>query len=146
MQSPAVSTSSFGGMADAFGGLNFGGPSVSQQQQQQPKPSAFSNLTSPASRTSSISGGSFFDAKPTPPPKPSAAPAAKPQPARMSSGFGDFGDFTSAPAPAPAPAHIRYGRSRTFKARKLDLCFSLQPVKPCPATEACTYVSYVWLR
>jgi stromal membrane-associated protein len=112
MQSNAASTSSFGGMADAFGGLNFGGPSAPQQQQQyqqqqQPKPSAFSNLTSPSSRQSSLSGGSFFDAKPTPPPKPSAVPAAKPQPARMSSGFGDFGDFSSAPSPAPVPMSTR---------------------------------------
>jgi stromal membrane-associated protein len=112
MQSNAASTSSFGGMADAFGGLNFGGPSApqqqqQQQQQQQPKPSAFSNLTSPSSRQSSLSGGSFFDAKPTPPPKPSAVPAAKPQPARVSSGFGDFGDFSSAPSPAPTPMSTR---------------------------------------
>ncbi|KAI4731294.1 ArfGap-domain-containing protein [Aureobasidium sp. EXF-10728] len=107
MQSPAASTSSFGGMADAFGGLNFGGSPAPQQQQQQPKPSAFSNLTSPASRQSSLSGGSFFDAKPAPPPKQSAAPASKPQPARMSSGFGDFGDFTSAPSPAPVPMSTR---------------------------------------
>ncbi|THW69854.1 ArfGap-domain-containing protein [Aureobasidium pullulans] len=106
MQSPAASTSSFGGMADAFGGLSFGSSPAPQQQQQQqpPKPSTFSNLTSPAARTSSLSGGSFFDAKPAPPPKSAAAPASRPQAARVSSGFGDFGDFTSAPSPAPMPA------------------------------------------
>ncbi|KAI4764922.1 ArfGap-domain-containing protein [Aureobasidium sp. EXF-3400] len=140
LHSPAASTSSFGGMADAFGGLNFGGTPVPQQPQQQPKPSAFSNLTSPVSRTSSLSGGSFFDAKPAPPPKPSAAPAPKPQPARMSSGFGDFGDFTSAPSPAPAPMStkspvpVSSGMGDLF-----DMSAPAPPAKPATSTSASAF-------
>jgi stromal membrane-associated protein len=143
MQSNAASTSSFGGMTDAFGGLNFGGPSApqqqqqqyQQQQQQQPKLSAFSNLTSPSSRQSSLSGGSFFDAKPTPPPKPSAVPAAKPQPARMSSGFGDFGDFSSAPSPAPAPMSTRSPvPTNSGMGDLFDMSAPAAPSKPAAAT------------
>jgi len=101
VQSPTASSQSFGGLNDAFGGLNFSSPPPQQQQQQQqqqpPKPTAFANLTSPASRSSSLSGGSFFDTKSAAPAKQPAPPAPRPQPS-----FGDFGDFTSAPAPAPA--------------------------------------------
>ncbi|KAG9570033.1 ArfGap-domain-containing protein, partial [Aureobasidium melanogenum] len=140
LQSPAASTSSFGGMADAFGGLNFGGTPVPQQQQQQPKPSAFSNLTSPVSRTSSLSGGSFFDAKPAPPPKPSAAPAPKPQPARMSSGFGDFGDFTSAPSPAPAPMSTKSPVPASSGMGDLfDMSAPAPPAKPATSTSASAF-------
>lgn len=139
MQSPAASTSSFGGMADAFGGLNFGGPSAPQQQQQQPKPSAFSNLTSPASRNSSLSGGSFFDAKPTPPPKPSVAPAPRPQQARVSSGFGDFGDFTSAPSPAPVPMSTRSPVPASSGMGDLFDMGAPAPSKPATSTSASAF-------
>ncbi|KAI4722561.1 ArfGap-domain-containing protein [Aureobasidium sp. EXF-10727] len=139
MQSPAASTSSFGGMADAFGGLNFGGSPAPQQQQQQPKPSAFSNLTSPASRQSSLSGGSFFDAKPAPPPKQSTAPASKPQPARMSSGFGDFGDFTSAPSPAPAPVSTRSPVPASSGMGDLFDMSAPAPSKPATSTSASAF-------
>ncbi|KAI5241885.1 ArfGap-domain-containing protein [Aureobasidium subglaciale] len=138
MQSPVASTSSFGGMADAFGGLNFGGPSAPQQQQQ-PKPSAFSNLTSPVARTSSLSGGSFFDAKPAPPPKPTAAPSSKPQPARMSSGFGDFGDFTSAASPAPLPTSTRSPVPASSGMGDLFGMGAPAPSKPAPSSSSSAF-------
>ncbi|KAF2227475.1 hypothetical protein BDZ85DRAFT_189594 [Elsinoe ampelina] len=97
---PPPQTSS--GLDDAFSSLSFG-----SSQPAPVKSSPFSGLTSPAARpstttTPAISGGSFFDTKP-------AAPAPKPPTARAPSGFGDFGDFTSATptmtsASKPAPA------------------------------------------
>nr|POF17789.1 uncharacterized protein CFP56_13201 [Quercus suber] len=99
MQSPPLasptqqqsSTQALGGLGDAFGGLSFGAPSASAS-----KPAPFSGLSSPpghlrqpSANKSSLSGGSFFDAKPAPPPKPTS------QPQQQSFG-GDFGDFSSA--------------------------------------------------
>lgn len=100
MQSPPLtsptqsSAQSMGGMNDAFSSLSF-------SSQPQAKPAPFSGLTSPTAhgrQKSSLSGGSFFDAKPAPPPKHTPPP---PQAARKPSNSfgGDFGDFSSAPSP-----------------------------------------------
>ncbi|KAF2716677.1 ArfGap-domain-containing protein [Polychaeton citri CBS 116435] len=93
-------TQSLGGFNDAFASLSFGQP------QQPSKPAPFSNLTSPstshsrqssfANKTSSLSGGSFFD---PPPAKPSPAPASAQKARAPSNDFGDFGAFSSAPSP-----------------------------------------------
>ena len=120
MQSPPVqqqSTSSFGGLDDAFSNLNFN-PPVSPPQapkpQQQPKSDPFASFNNPSSQRSSIaapqvtsppplSGGGFFDAGPK---LASKAPiASKPpqvsqtKPDPLSSN--DFGDFSFASSPAP---------------------------------------------
>ncbi|KAK5703682.1 ARF GAP with effector function(s) [Elasticomyces elasticus] len=97
---------SFGGLGDAFSTLSFSSP----QQNSAPKPAqpSYSNFTSPPSHTrqpssnkpNPLSGGSFFDTKPAPPPK-----ATSPQTSRKESfgGFGnDFGDFSSATQSPPA--------------------------------------------
>ncbi|PPJ53347.1 hypothetical protein CBER1_00946 [Cercospora berteroae] len=141
MSSPLASPSSqsnaqaLGGLDDAFGSLSFSGPPA------QAKTAPFSNFSAPtghsrqasAQKTSTLSGGSFFDVKPSPPLKQSSPLASPPaQPAittrQPSNSFGaDFGDFSSAgpaattksppvttssmgdlfdmsaPAPAPAP-------------------------------------------
>jgi stromal membrane-associated protein len=100
MQSPPLASptqqSSFGGMNDAFGSLSFSSP-----QQSQPKAAPFSNFSPPAGHAKqpstskpALSGGSFFDVKPTPPPKPTSPPAP-----RKESFGGDFGDFSSAASP-----------------------------------------------
>ena len=110
MQSPPMTSSqqqqpsnaqSLGGLGDAFGSLSFSSP---PQQQQQPKSSPFAGLSSPTTQhrpqRSSLSGGSFFDAKPAPPPKPTSPPSQPaPRPRQVSNGFGDFGDFSSGPSP-----------------------------------------------
>ncbi|KAK5724579.1 ARF GAP with effector function(s) [Elasticomyces elasticus] len=97
---------SFGGLGDAFSTLSFNSP----QQSSAPKAAqpSYSNFTSPPSHTrqassnkpNPLSGGSFFDTKPAPPPK-----ATSPQTLRKESfgGFGnDFGDFSSATQSPPA--------------------------------------------
>jgi stromal membrane-associated protein len=113
MQSPsAQSTSTFGGMNDAFSSLSFGS-SVSSQPQAQPqvqntKPSAFAGLgdlsshrspsiKSPAS--SNFGGGSFFDPKPVQKSTPTP-----PQASRTFSSSSGFGAFDSAPGITPQPA------------------------------------------
>ncbi|OQO03827.1 hypothetical protein B0A48_10468 [Cryoendolithus antarcticus] len=87
----SVSRPSNAGLSDSFSSLSFSQP--------QSKPAAFSDFSSPPShgrQKNSLSGGSFFDAKPAPPPKQSApAPSAR----KLSNGFGDFGDFSSGPSP-----------------------------------------------
>lgn len=102
MTSPA-SQPSMGGLGDAFSSLSFG-----SSQSQPSKPGSFSGLMSPTGPQSRqnpqvkspnpLSGGSFFDAKPAPPPKPVASTPA----ARKPSYSADFGDFSSAASPAPA--------------------------------------------
>lgn len=97
-QAPShTSSQSLAGLGDAFTGLSF---SSTPQQSQAAKPSPFASLASPrssiASPTSSLSGGSFFDSKPTPIAKTNLPPPQKPTTQRVPSGFGDFGDFTSA--------------------------------------------------
>ncbi|KAK5124942.1 hypothetical protein LTR85_001132 [Meristemomyces frigidus] len=114
MQSPPLSTASppqsnaqaLGGLGDAFGSLSFSPP----PQQQPAKPAAFSGLTSPTSHTrqpsttkSSLSGGSFFDMKPAPPPKQTFSPPQPTTSSRKESFGNDFGDFSAAVSP-PAPS------------------------------------------
>ncbi|KAL1306106.1 hypothetical protein AAFC00_004223 [Neodothiora populina] len=98
---------SLASLGDAFGGLNFSSPPI--QQQQAAKASPLASLASPRSSVSSpsasiLSGGGFFDSKPQPPAKTNPPPPPKPATQRMSSGFGDFGDFTSAAPSAKSPA------------------------------------------
>ncbi|KAI5866172.1 ArfGap-domain-containing protein [Durotheca rogersii] len=132
LQSPPMGhqpkKSAGGGLDDAFANLSFG----SVAQPKSPQIDAFAGLTAmsgnrstpkPTSTSSfpSLSGGSFFDSKPTPPApqhssKPSAtgfdnfgafnSSAATPKPAQSSSAaLGDLFDWsTPAPQPAAAPA------------------------------------------
>ncbi|OTB09636.1 hypothetical protein M426DRAFT_316181 [Hypoxylon sp. CI-4A] len=142
LQSPTMGhqpqSSTSGGLNDAFAGLSFG----SAASQKSPQTDAFAGLTSMSSNRStpqpttstsafsSLSGGSFFDPKPTQPapqlhqPKPSMpsdsfgafrTASASPKPAHSSSAaLGDLFDWSSpapqptvapaAPKPAPAPA------------------------------------------
>ena len=87
---PAIQQDSFGGLADAFGGLNFS-PSRSPSGAQKPSspqatPLAFTGLGSsiPKSATAApqvtspplVSGGNFFGAVPSKPPMKPKAPAA----------------------------------------------------------------------
>lgn len=102
MTTPQSNTQSLGGMGDAFGSLSFSSP--------QQKPPPFSGFTSPAghtrkaslSKSSALSGGSFFDAKPAPPPKPTSPPSLPMTTARKESFGGDFGDFSTAAASPPS--------------------------------------------
>lgn len=94
--------SGLGGLNDTFSSLNFSSPPA----QQQPKPSAFSDLANYSSHRSTPSslafggGGSFFDTAPKSP------PANKPPPQKQrtfssSSGFGDFASFAPTTTTAP---------------------------------------------
>ncbi|EME49879.1 hypothetical protein DOTSEDRAFT_68621 [Dothistroma septosporum NZE10] len=114
MQSPPLSSptqqqsnaQALGGLGDAFGSLSFGVPAAQQ------KPAPFSNFAPPtghsrqASQAKSptpLSGGGFFDAKPTPPPKQSPPPVQQTTARQPSNSFGaDFGDFSSAPSTTSA--------------------------------------------
>lgn len=98
-QQPAQSS-----LNDAFSNLSFSNISSPKSTQS----SAFAGLGSlsgsskspppqQSSAFSGLSGGSFFDSKP-------AAAAPAPKPAASSSGFGDFGGFTSPAAPAKPAA------------------------------------------
>ena len=121
---------SFGGLDDAFSGLSF----TSSTSQKSPQNDAFASLGSfssssrpaPQSNTSAfsnLSGGSFFNPKPTPTSPPAATQsfssgnglggfasmtttAAPPKPASQpaSSGLEDLFDFSTPAAPAPGPA------------------------------------------
>ncbi|PNS15060.1 hypothetical protein CAC42_2289 [Sphaceloma murrayae] len=87
------------GLDDAFSSLNFG-----PAQTAAPKATPFSGFNAPSAKPPTntmpaISGGSFFDAKPSQP----SSHSQKPTMARAASGFGDFGDFTSA-TPSAAPS------------------------------------------
>ena len=91
-----------GGLGDAFSSLSFGQP-----QSQPQKSPAFSTLTSPpgnpqqsssASRPSTLSGGSFFDTKPAPAPKPTSP---HPTTAKNESFGNDWGEFSSAASATP---------------------------------------------
>ncbi|KAJ9620097.1 ARF GAP with effector function(s) [Knufia peltigerae] len=107
---PLGKQDAFGGLADAFGGLNFSSTSTSPPPQPQPSSafSAFGSLTNSGPKSTSsagassppaLSGGSFFDSL------PSKAPAAKPTVTSPSASNGlDFAFTQTAPAPQPAAA------------------------------------------
>lgn len=108
------SNSGFGGMNDAFTGLNFGGaPTVqgtsssgfsslaSPPPQQRP---VASSTTSAPRRPSALSGGSFFDSKPAPKPAQTTTATSKSTYPSTTSGFGDFTNSATASWGAPAPA------------------------------------------
>lgn len=120
MQSPSMQSaqgqqSSFGGLSDAFSGLDFSSPTSppASQPQQKPKTDPFAGFSNPAPQRSSIappqltstpsSGGNFFDTTPNSAPKP--ATAAKPsfkasntsKPLNLPND--EFGDFSFAASP-----------------------------------------------
>ncbi|MCJ1238853.1 hypothetical protein MMC14_006844 [Varicellaria rhodocarpa] len=120
-QSSAVpSSTAFGGLDDAFRGLDFStstSPPASQpvqQPQQPPKLSSFgsfgqisSQRTAPATpqlTSTPLSGGGFFDTGPKPPPKQtSSVRNAPPQSLRkISNASSGFGEFNSALNPTTA--------------------------------------------
>lgn len=118
MQSPPAQTqSSFGGLDDAFGGLNFNPPTSqpASKPQQQPKSDPFASFNHAATQRSSVaapqvtspplSGGGFFDAGPKLASKPAIAPKPPqvPQANLTPSASNDFGDFSFASPTAPAP-------------------------------------------
>lgn len=107
-QQPQSNAQALGGLQDAFDSFSFASPPA------QAKSTPFSNFSAPSGhsrqasaqqKTSTLSGGSFFDAKPAPPPKqtsPLASPPTQSRQARDSFGA-DFGDFSSA-SPITSPA------------------------------------------
>ena len=128
MQASTRSTSNsqaLSGMDDAFGSLSFGASPTPQA-----KPAPFSGFTSPTgatrqpstSKPTTMGGGSFFDAKPAPPPKQTA-------PAPRKSSFGnDFGDFSSA---VPSPITTRQVSNSSMGAL-FDTGFSAPAPPPPP--------------
>lgn len=148
MQSPSTAQSNaqaLGGLGDAFGSLSFSSP----PQQPAAQSSPFSGLTSPTGHArqpsttkSALSGGSFFDAKPTPPPKQSFSPP-QPKPSARKESFGnDFGDFsTAAPssfaAKSPPQAAASSGMGDLFA---LNSAPAPQP-PPKPTAPTATYKS-----
>ena len=105
LTSPTQTQASFGGMNDAFSSLSFASPN-----QAQAKAAPFSNFAPPTGHTrqasstakpAALSGGSFFDTKPTPPPK-QTSPPSQPATFQSSSFGGDFGDFSTAASPPTA--------------------------------------------
>ncbi|ETN39324.1 uncharacterized protein HMPREF1541_05547 [Cyphellophora europaea CBS 101466] len=115
---PPQQKEAFGGLADAFGGLNFSSTSAPKPPTQSP-PSAFSGMSSfsppiPTKSTPAaaqvtspppLSGGGFFDATPTSPPapKPAPSPAAK---NALDFSFTQHATPATPPAPKPAPAPV----------------------------------------
>ena len=100
---PRSGSQDLGGLGNAFDSLSFSSPQPSQA-----KATPFSNFSAPSghsrqtsSNKPSLSGGSFFDAKPMAPAKASSPPSQPFSSNRpTSSSFGaDFGDFSSAPPP-----------------------------------------------
>lgn len=126
IQSPAVQQqSNFGGLDDAFSGLNFNPPASTPapQPQQQPKSDPFAGFNIAATQRSSVaapqvtspplSGGGFFDAGPKLASKPAIAskPPQVPQANLTPSASNDFGDFnfaspTIATSTKPATASV----------------------------------------
>ena len=119
--SPALSSSSaFGGLDDAFRGLDFSmsssstAPQPPQQPQQPPKPSSFGSFgqisnqrsgpAAPHITSTPLSGGGFFDMTPKPPPKQAQTTrTAPPQSLRkISNASSGFGEFSSALNPTTA--------------------------------------------
>lgn len=141
MQPPAQPPS-FGGLGDAFGGLNFSSPtSPPALQPQQQKADPFANFNNPSNQRSTVappqltspplSGGGFFDTTPKPAAKP--APASKPSfttsqpPKPLSMPNDDFGDFSFASSP-PKPTS-----KRASAGAPNDLFGLSSPSAPAPA-------------
>lgn len=115
MTASAPPKDAFGGLTDAFGGLNFSDPPPAKSPPVQSPSSAFSAMgsfpaampqksTPVAAQVTSpppLSGGSFFDATPTSPPAPKPAPVPQ---AKNSLNFSFTQNATPASPPAPRPA------------------------------------------
>lgn len=143
MHSPvAQQQSSFGGLDDAFSGLNFNPPASTSatKSQQQPKSDPFASFNNAATQRSSVaapqitspplSGGGFFDASPKLASKPAIASKA-PQVAQANltpSASNDFGDFSFASAPALASTKPATSASN-------DLFGFSEPAPPSTATK-----------
>ena len=124
MQSPQAQQSNFGGLSDAFSGLNFSSPASPPATQPQQKPLAdpFAGFSNPVPQRSSvappqltsppsISGGGFFDttpksaSNPVSTPKPPVTAPQAPKPLSLpSDDFGDFSFASSPPKAATKPA------------------------------------------
>ncbi|KAK8069363.1 hypothetical protein PG994_005979 [Apiospora phragmitis] len=140
-----------GSLMDDFAGLSFGSSSNSMKSPKSPQPDAFAGLTSmasnkstpqPTSAFSSLSGGGFFDTKPSKP----AAPQQQPKPAMSTSdSFGGWGAPPAAPAqssssamgdlfdlssPAPAIATKTASPPAPAPAPAMDSVFNLSSSKP----------------
>ncbi|KAF2211492.1 hypothetical protein CERZMDRAFT_43287 [Cercospora zeae-maydis SCOH1-5] len=146
MSSPLASPTSqsnaqaLGGLGNAFSSLSFSSP------QAQAKPAPFSNFSAPtghtrqasAQKTSTLSGGSFFDMKPSPPlqhSSPLASPPAQPAVTtrQSSNSFGaDFGDFSSA---APATATKSPPAAASSMGDFFDMSAPAPAPKPAPANK-----------
>lgn len=108
---PAQKPSSFGGLDDAFAGLNvksMSPPMANTSQQVKADPFAGFNDTAtqrssaaPPQLSSPLSGGGFFDAGPKPASKSPSVPATQPKPQANLVPFEstDFGDFSFAASP-----------------------------------------------
>ncbi|KAK8120121.1 hypothetical protein PG999_004241 [Apiospora kogelbergensis] len=161
VQSPTMGhqpqRSAGGSLMDDFAGLSFGSNSNSNSMKspKSPQTDAFAGLTSmasnkstpqPSSAFSSLSGGGFFDSKPS---KPAAAPQQAPKPAMTTSdSFGGWGAPPAAPAqssssamgdlfdmssPAPAPTAIPTKTASPpapAPAPTMDSVFNLSSPKP----------------
>ncbi|PTB39475.1 uncharacterized protein TrAFT101_007740 [Trichoderma asperellum] len=94
---------SMGGFNDAFGSLNIGNVAAPRPAPVDPFASLGTRAAASQSTNSSafggLSGGNFFNSKPTQPAQPSHQSTLS----NSSSGFGGFGDFSSPMAAAPAP-------------------------------------------
>ncbi|SMQ50104.1 unnamed protein product [Zymoseptoria tritici ST99CH_3D1] len=140
MQSPASpagsqsNASALSGMDDAFGSLSFSSPAPQQQQKSTP----FANFSAPSGHSkqpsiqkSALSGGSFFDAKPAPPPKSNPPPQSSNS---FSNDFGnDFGDFSSA---SPVMSTKSPAAATSSMGDLFDMSAPAPPPKPAPITSA----------
>ena len=120
MQSPPIQQqTSFGGLGDAFSGLDFNPPTSPPAQapkpQQQARSDPFAGFNNLANQRSSAAppvtsppliGGGFFETGPKLASKPSitSKPPQIPTPKADPLSSNDFGDFSSASSPAPAPS------------------------------------------
>lgn len=108
-------STALGDLGDAFGGLSFSNTSTTAAGG--PKSAPPQASTAQARQPNALSGGSFFETKPVPPPKPVSPPM------KQNDGFGDFGSFSSPPS---VPSSTR----KTTAANDL---FDLSTPAPAPA-------------
>jgi stromal membrane-associated protein len=115
---PAQKADAFGGLADAFGGLNFSSSKPAQAPVQSPS-SAFGGLggfpaaipaksppaTAQVTSPPPLGGGSFFDTTPMSPPVPKAAPAPQAK-NPLDFSFTQKATPVSPPMPKAAPASV----------------------------------------